>query len=219
MIRFPADASALSCAYAKRLGTMDDTSEVAEAPGCTTHFSLIDLSGNMVAYTQTLLSIFGSRVVSPGTGLLMTNGTMWFDLAQGKPNSLGANNACLMNVCPVLGQQDARRFALDASGGRKIVSAVAQLASFIADNGMDIKAAFHAPRIDVSGGDSIIADETLLPEVQAALGEVMQVQTTQRIVLPYAFACPAGVKRDRSVNTGCTEIMSPWRDAPLEEDP
>ena len=192
--------------------------ESPEAPGCTTHFSIVDRDGNMVANTQTLLSIFGSRVVSPSTGLLMNNGIMWFDPEQGKPNSLAPDKACLMNVCPVLGAAGERRVALGASGGRKIVSAVSQLASFVVDGGMSLGEAFHTPRIDVSGGTGIVADEMLSQDVLSALGTVMPVQTTRRTVLPYAFACPAGVMRDGTTNTGCTEIMSPWGDAALEDD-
>ncbi|MBU2960013.1 gamma-glutamyltransferase [Citreicella sp. C3M06] len=214
---YPAYAGALARAYAERLGKMGDTGEIPEAPGCTTHFSVVDRAGNMVAHTQTLLSIFGSRVVSPSTGLLMNNGIMWFDPEQGKPNSLAPNKSCLMNVCPIVGTQGTRSFALGASGGRKIVSAVSQLASFITDTGMDIGAAFHAPRIDVSSGTGVIADETLPPEVLSAIETVLPVQTTRRTVLPYAFACPAGVMRDGAINTGCTEIMSPWGDTALEE--
>ncbi|WP_335949279.1 MULTISPECIES: gamma-glutamyltransferase family protein [Salipiger] len=218
MSAYPAYARALATAYAERLGKMGDTGEVPEAPGCTTHFSVVDRDGNMVANTQTLLSIFGSRVVSPATGLLMNNGIMWFDPEQGKPNSLAPDKACLMNVCPVLGAAGERRVALGASGGRKIVSAVSQLASFVVDGGMGIGEAFHTPRIDVSGGTGIVADEMLPQDVLSALGTVMPVQTTRRTVLPYAFACPAGVMRDGTTNTGCTEIMSPWGDAALEDD-
>lgn len=58
----------------------------------------------MVSMTQTLLSIFGSKVVSPSTGLNLNNGIMWFDPEPGKPNSLAAGKACLMNVCPVVGE-------------------------------------------------------------------------------------------------------------------
>ena len=82
---------------------------------------------------------------------------------------------------------------------------------------MGLATAFHAPRIDVSGGAGAIADETLPAEVLTAIEAVMPVQTTRRTVLPYAFACPAGVMREGAVNTGCTEIMSPWGDAALEE--
>lgn len=211
---FGAYARGLRAAYADRLGRMGDDGEHPDAPGCTTHFSVIDRQGNMVAQTQTLLSIFGSRVVSPSTGFLMNNGIMWFDPVPGRPNSLGPNKRCLMNVCPVLGEGPGdRRFAIGASGGRKIVSAVAQLTGFIADYGMDIGQAFHHPRIDVSGLGPVIADDSLPATITDALRAEYEVLTTHRTCFPYAFACPAGVMRKNGLNSGCTEIMSPWGDA------
>jgi gamma-glutamyltranspeptidase/glutathione hydrolase len=213
---YVAYARALDRAYAERLGKMGDDGEVPEAPGCTTHFSVVDRDGNMVSHTQTLLSIFGSRVVSPATGFLMNNGIMWFDPEQGRPNSLAPGKACLMNVCPILGETVDTRFAFGASGGRKIVSAVSQLASFVVDGEMDIEAAFHTPRIDMSGGEQIIADETLPPEVLGALNAEKPTVPTRRTVSPYAFACPAGVMRKDGKNSGCTEVMSPWGDAITE---
>ncbi|WP_281968875.1 gamma-glutamyltransferase [Roseovarius nanhaiticus] len=215
---FAAYAEALNGAYAARLGTMGDTGESPEAPGCTTHFSVVDRDGNMVSQTQTLLSIFGSRVVSPSTGFLMNNGIMWFDPVQGRPNSLGPGKRCLMNVCPVLGEQGDRRFAFGASGGRKIVSAMTQMTSFVTDFGMDIEEAFHHPRIDVSGGPKVVADEAHGNDVLARLREGNDVALAPRTVFPFAFACPAGVMRKGDTNTGCTEIMSPWGDAALEEE-
>ncbi len=40
---------------------------------------MIDRDGNIAVLTQTLLSLFGSRVTLPGTGILMNNGVNWFD--------------------------------------------------------------------------------------------------------------------------------------------
>ena len=213
---FAAYARALKEAYETRFSIMGGEEEPAEAPSCTTHFSVVDRHGNMVALTQTLLSIFGSRVVSPSTGLLMNNGIMWFDPVPGRPNSLGPGKRCLMNVCPILGEAGGRRFAFGASGGRKIVSAMAQLSSFVADYGMDIEEAFHHPRIDVSGGETVVADEALPEETVAALQAEHPVVRFRRTVFPYAFACPAGVMRAEGLNTGATEIMSPWGDAIAE---
>jgi gamma-glutamyltranspeptidase/glutathione hydrolase len=215
---FAAYADALNAAYTMRLGSMGDDGESPAAPGSTTHFSVVDREGNMVAQTQTLLSIFGSRVVSPSTGFLMNNGIMWFDPVQGRTNSLASGKRCLMNVCPIIGETGTRRFAFGASGGRKIVSAMTQMASFVADFGMDAGAAFHHPRIDVSGGPKVVADESHAPEVLERLRAKHDVVTAPRSVFPYAFACPAGVMRDGDVNSGCTEIMSPWGDTALETE-
>ncbi len=217
---YSAYAAALKAAYARRLAADGDVgdgdNEDPRAPACTTHFCVADRAGNMIAVTQTLLSAFGARVVSPSTGLLLNNGLMWFDPEPGKPNSLGPAKRCLMNVCPLIGEVSERRFALGASGGRKIMPAVAQLASFLTDFGMSLEDAFHQPRIDVSGGDTVIADDSLAPEVISALAADNQVVTARRTPYPYAFACPAGVLRQAGENWGATEPLSPWGDAVAE---
>ncbi|HYL91064.1 MAG TPA: gamma-glutamyltransferase [Burkholderiales bacterium] len=185
-----------------------------QTDGCTTHFSVVDRAGNLCAVTQTNLSIFGSRVVSPSTGVLLNNGIMWFDPEQGKPNSLGPGKRCLGNYCPVVGETPkGERFALGASGGRKIVGTVLQLASFIIDHGATLEEAFHRPRIDMSGGERAIADATLPAEELRALEAAFPTVLARRLPFPYHFAVPAGVMRSGEANLGCTEIMSPWGDA------
>ena len=161
-------ALALQSAYRERLSDMGDADGRralgAEhlAPACTTHFSVVDKDGNMAAVTQTLLSTFGSKFVTPKTGLTMNNGIMWFDPTQGVPNSLAPGKRCLTNYTPVVAQAaDGRRFAVGASGGRRILPAVAQLLSFVMDYGMDLDTAIHTPRIDASEGDVVIGDVRL----------------------------------------------------------
>jgi gamma-glutamyltranspeptidase / glutathione hydrolase len=210
---YRAIARSLDAAFRARLTNMGDH-ESPQAPPCTTHFSVVDRHGNLCAVTQTLLSIFGSKVVSPSTGVLLNNGIMWFDPEPGKPNSLAPGKRCLANYCPIVGvAADGRQFALGASGGRKILGAVLQLISFLVDHGMSLEDAFHQARIDVSGGGEVIADRLLGDDIRAALAREMPTSAVRRIVFPYSFACPAGVLRDGASNMGCTEIMSPWGDA------
>jgi gamma-glutamyltranspeptidase/glutathione hydrolase len=201
-------ARALNAAWSERLQTMGDKE------GCTTHFSVVDRAGNLCSVTQTLLSVFGARVVSPSTGIPLNNGIMWFDPEPGKPNSLAPGKRCLGNYCPVVAETpDGRRFALGASGGRKILGTVLQMSSFMIDHGASLEEAFHRPRIDMSGEGRVIADRALPPDVIKQLGEFMTTTTVRRGIFPYAFAVPAGVLREREMNMGCTEIMSPWGDA------
>lgn len=215
---YAALAEALSDAYAYRLAHSGDSGESEKAPGCTTTFSVVDRQGNMVNVTQTLLSMFGSHVLSPQTGMLMNNGIMWFDPEPGKANSLAPGKRCLMNICPTIGEAHGNRFAIGASGGRKIMPAVANLTSFLVDFGMDLDAAIHTARIDASGSGTITADEALAPDVLQALGAKAPVSTAKRTVHPYAFAVPAGVMRKGNRNCGTTEIMTPWGDAIAEGD-
>lgn len=211
-----ARVAAMKAAYAERLSDMGDH-ESAKTPGCTTHFSIVDRAGNMVAMTQTLLSIFGSRVVSPGLGMLLNNGIMWFDPEPGKPNSLAPGKRCLMNVCPVIGEAPGRRFALGASGGRKIMPAVAQIAGHLIEGRMSMQEAIEAPRVDVSGGAQVIADARLSGPVTEALSAAHPLALVQRLPFPYAFACPAGVLREGATNSGTTETFSPWGDGVTAE--
>ena len=206
-------ACALDSAWKERLQTMGDKE------GCTTHFSVVDRAGNLCAVTQTLLSVFGSRVVSPSTGIPLNNGIMWFDPEPGKPNSLAPGKRCLGNYCPVVGETpDRRRFALGASGGRKILGTVLQMASFLIDDGASLEETFHRPRIDMSGEGRVIADRALPREVIDELNRFLPTTTTRRGIFPYAFAVPAGVLRVGDINMGCTEIMSPWGDAVAQEE-
>ena len=209
-------ARTLQEAWSERFDEMGDR-EAPQAPACTTHFSVVDRHGNQCAVTQTLLSVFGARVLSPSTGILLNNGIMWFDPEQGKPNSLGPGKRCLGNYCPIIGEgADGRRFALGASGGRKILGTVLQLASFLMDHGLSLEEAFHRPRIDMSGGAEIIADRTLAPDVIKELNALLPTVTARRTLFMYPFAVPAGVLRERDLNMGCTEVTTPWGDAVAE---
>ncbi|MCA1790167.1 MAG: hypothetical protein LC667_10000, partial [Thioalkalivibrio sp.] len=100
---------------------------------------------------------------------------------------------------------------------REILPAVANLISFLTDFDMSLEEAFHYPRIDNSGSGEVIADDTLPEAVLNRLREDGPLTTARRSVFPYAFAVPAGVMRAEGINTGCTEIMTPWGDTVHED--
>ena len=220
---YTAYALALQSAYRERLQEMGDADGRralgAEhlAPACTTHFSVVDREGNMAAVTQTLLSTFGSKYVLPQSGVTMNNGIMWFDPTPGGPNSLAPGKRCLTNYTPVLAQTaDGRRFAVGASGGRRILPAVTQLLSFVMDYGMDLDAAIHQPRIDASEGPVVIGDVRLAMKVHEALRAHFDYEEARVQTLPMKFACPSVVLREGGTNSGATEIFQPWGDAVAE---
>ncbi|WP_236637965.1 gamma-glutamyltransferase [Mangrovicoccus ximenensis] len=146
----------------------------------------------MVSMTQTLLSVFGSRTVSPSTGLVLNNGIMWFDPEPGKPNSLAPGKRCLMNVCPVLGETGNRRFALGASGGRKIMPAVGQIAAQLLETGASLQEAVEAPRLDVSGGDLVVADERAGRAGDRGARREMDGRDGEAATLPLRLRLPGG---------------------------
>jgi len=216
-------ALALQSAYRERLQDMGDADGRralgAEhlAPACTTHFSVVDRDGNMAAVTQTLLSTFGSKFVTPQSGITMNNGIMWFDPTPGGPNSLAAGKRCLTNYTPVVAHTaDGRRLAIGASGGRRIMPAVMQLLSFAMDYGMDLEAAIHHPRIDASEGSIVIGDVKLPAETREALRTRFDYEEARRQNIPLKFSCPSMTMREGETNSGATDIFQPWGDAVAE---
>src|SRR5262245_51088128 len=216
-------ALALQAAYRERLSDMGDADGRralgAEhlAPACTTHFAVVDKDGNMAAVTQTLLSTFGSKFVTPETGITMNNGIMWFDPTLGVPNSLAPGKRCLTNYTPVVAEaSDGRRMAAGASGGRRILPAVTQLLSFVMDYGMDLDAAIHQPRIDASEGAIVIGDVRLPNAVHDALRVRFDYEQARIQTFPMKFACPSVALRDGTTNFGATEAAHAWGDAVAE---
>ena len=207
---FGALADALLDAYRERFETMGDSG----GESCTSHFNVVDADGNMVALTQTLLSLFGSKVMLPGTGIMMNNGIMWFDTRPGRPNSIGAGKRPLSNMCPtVLMKNGAPWLAVGASGGRRILPAVAQLIAYMVDHGMSLQAAFDAPRIDVSGLDRIVADHRLGEDVVERLSARRSTMVAARSVFPTFYACPSAVMLDGGECFGAAEVSLPWPSA------
>lgn len=182
----------LDHAYSHRLRHLGHSPD-GSASASTTHLNVTDRHGNVVSLTQTLLSIFGSKLMLPETGILMNNGMMWFDPEPGKPNSLLAGKEPLSNMCPVIVRMPSGEIcALGASGGRRIVSSVMQLISFLVDQGMSIEAAMHQPRIDVSGSGQLLADSALDSSVKEELQKSFSdVSTAQHGVFPSLFSCPS----------------------------
>jgi gamma-glutamyltranspeptidase/glutathione hydrolase len=207
-------------AYTDRLVAMGEPADQL-APTSTTHLNVVDRQGNMVALTQTLLSVFGSKVVLPSSGILMNNGIMWFDPRPDSPNCIAPGKRPLTNMCPVIASRNGKPwFAIGASGGRKIFPAVLQISSFLIDHEMHLEDAFHQPRIDASGGDTVAFDPLLPGVIRKALADEFPVQPVELVVYPTNYACPSAVLRDpkSGENFGVADVMSPWSGAVSEEE-
>jgi len=198
----------------------DGDSDETRSPSCTSHFSVIDRAGNMVSVTQTLVSIFGSKVLLPRSGIMMNNSIMTFDPRPGRPNSLGPGKRPLANMCPILATTDGRpHFALGASGGRRIMPAVVQIADFIARFGLSLEDAFHQPRIDSSGTDLVSVDPRLPAPIRCALASRFQTTEKAQAIYPMTYACPSAVwQGPDDTREGTSEPMHPCADALAETD-
>ncbi len=204
-------ARVMRAAYAERLAGLGDA-EPKAAESCTTHLTVCDKDGMMVAMTTTLLSSMGSRVVLPRSGVLMNNGIMWFDPRPEAKNALAPGKRPLTNMCPVIAAEgDAPSIATGASGGRRIMASVFQMLSYVADFGMAPEAAAHHPRLDVSAPEGVTADTRLGVETIAALAADAKVTEVEHAVLPVNFACPNMIRiAPDGTRHGITDVMSPW---------
>lgn len=126
---------------------------------CTTHVCVVDRQRNMVSFTNTAVSLFGARMVVPGTGILLQNGMIWFDPEPGRVNSIAPGKRPLVNMVPVLAfRKGEPAYTLGAPGGRKIVSVIPQVISNMADAGDAPQAAMEAPRLHDEGGELLVDD-------------------------------------------------------------
>jgi gamma-glutamyltranspeptidase / glutathione hydrolase len=128
------------------------------ATDCTTHLGSVDRHHNMVALTNTAVSMWGSRVVVKGTGILLNNGMIWFDPEPGRANSVAAGKRVLVNMVPTLGFKRGRpHLTIGAPGGRAIISAIPQAIANLVDGRGSLQDAVEAPRVHTEGGDVLVS--------------------------------------------------------------
>ncbi len=214
---FVAYASALRHAWEHRFEKLGDAGD-RTAPTSTTHLTVIDRDGNVVTLTQTLLSLFGARIVLPKTGILMNNGINWFDPVAGGPNALAPAKRALANYTPAIMFGPDEIMGLGGCGGRKIIPAVFQLLAMTADFGFDLEQLFHEPRIDVSGLGPVAADRRLGPRTIAALTDAFDTVVAEPVPYPFPFTIAGAVRRTKNLNEGATEPEHPWSEAVSEDE-
>jgi gamma-glutamyltranspeptidase/glutathione hydrolase len=124
----------------------------------TTHFSVVDGSGNAVSNTYTLNFSYGVGLVAEGTGILLNNELDDFAAKPGSPNAFGllggeANapgpgKRPLSSMSPTIVLKDGKPFLVTGSpGGSRIITAVLQVISNVIDRKLPIAEAVAAPRI------------------------------------------------------------------------
>ncbi len=123
----------------------------------TTHYSIVDASGNAVAVTYTLNNGYGSGVTVPGLGFLLNdvmddftvkpNTPNMFGLLQGEANAIEPGKRPLSAMTPTIVVRDGKPFmVLGAPGGPRIITAVLQVLLNVIDFHMNIQDAVYAPR-------------------------------------------------------------------------
>ncbi len=123
----------------------------------TTHFSVADAEGNWVACTSTINTSFGSKVVVPGTGIVLNNEmddfsaqpgvANYFGLVGAEANAVAPGKRPLSSMSPTIVLKDGKSIlAVGAAGGPTIISQTLLAIIRTIDFGMAPKAALAAPR-------------------------------------------------------------------------
>jgi gamma-glutamyltranspeptidase / glutathione hydrolase len=166
-VKMPLDRLASKAyAMALRAGIRDDraapTSALKPAPRestQTTNYAVVDRSGNAVAITTTINSLYGSGVWVPRAGFFLNNemddfaaqpGTPnQFGLVQGESNSVAPGKRMLSAMAPtiVLDPTGAVEMLVGGRGGPRIITAVVQAIVNVIDYRMTLADAVGAPRI------------------------------------------------------------------------
>src|SRR6266540_2952253 len=123
----------------------------------TTHFTIIDADGNVVASTYTLNESYGSAVTVAGVGFLLNDEMDDFTskpgvpntygLIQGEANAIAPQKRPLSSMTPTIVLKDGKvAFAVGSPGGATIINTVLQVIVNVIDFGMNIQQAIDQPR-------------------------------------------------------------------------
>lgn len=147
----------------------------------TTHIATADAEGNWVAITATVNTSFGSKVVVPGTGVLLNNQMDDFSLDPGAPNAFGlvgahANSVApgkrpLSSMSPTLVTREGKPvMTLGAAGGPTIISQVTQVLLRHLAMGQTLEQAMETVRIHHQWSPNLLfVESTMSEEVRAGL--------------------------------------------------
>jgi gamma-glutamyltranspeptidase/glutathione hydrolase len=118
----------------------------------TTHLTVADAMGNVVASTQTINSLFGARYIVPGTGMIPNNYMFVFDPRPGRAGSVQPGKRVTSSMAPVIVLRDGKpAYALGLPGGLRIFPSVLQALVNLIDHGMSLQEAVEAPRVWTQG--------------------------------------------------------------------
>ena len=150
----------------------------------TTHFTIADKDGNLVASTQTINGWFGSGVIAKGTGIILNNEMDDFAQKIGAQNLFGAvggqNNLVeprkrpLSSMSPtIITKNDEPFMALGSPSGTRIITCVAQTILNSVEFDMPLYEAVAATRIHQQWQPDQLKIETpfLEPKVEQELKE------------------------------------------------
>lgn len=145
--------------------------------GGTTYLCAVDADGTAISLIQSVYESFGSRVVAPGTGIVLQNRAAGFVEEEGHPNRLGPGRRPFHTIIPGMLLEGGRLLGpFGVMGGPMQPQGHVQVVLRLVDHGDDPQAALDAPRWRVGAGREVHLEPGLwkFEEGLAALGHDVQ---------------------------------------------
>jgi len=164
----------------------------------TTHFSVVDGDGNVVANTYTLGSSYGSGAVIDGAGFLLNDQMKNFSRrmgADGRPlraNGMEPRKRMISTMSPTIVFRDGQPWLVTGTpGGSTIPNTLFQIIVNMIDHDMNVAQATHAPRIHQDGASGRLQAEpgfngdtaALLEQRGHSMGRRTTIGSSQSIVI------------------------------------
>jgi gamma-glutamyltranspeptidase/glutathione hydrolase len=137
----------------------------AESPH-TTHLSVADSDGMLVALTQSLGPSMGSKVATPGLGFL-------YAATMGYLGELAPGDRPFSSQSPLIVMRENKpAFVLGAAGARRIISAIVSVLSRVVDQKMSLAEAMVQPRVHPTEGVIVVEMSDAISWPASAVGNL-----------------------------------------------
>jgi gamma-glutamyltranspeptidase / glutathione hydrolase len=200
-------------AYARKLASTIQPDRATPSPSFaavaepmhTTHYSVVDASGNAVSTTTTLNSGFGSGVFVADAGFFMNDEMDDFAAEPGKPNQFGLVQGEVNAIQPgkrmlsamsptiVLDPNGKLMLVVGAAGGPTIITGVTQVILNVIDQHMSLPDAMFAPRMH---------DQAWPDEITYERGGFSQSATDSLTAMGYKLHAVSGLTNVNAVMRG-----------------
>jgi gamma-glutamyltranspeptidase / glutathione hydrolase len=163
-------------------------------PRHTTHIAVADEVGNWVAITTTINTSFGSKVIVPGTGVLLNNQMDDFSIQPGVPNAFGLIGAEANAIAPgkrplssmsptIVLKGNEPVLTVGAAGGPKIITQVVQTIVRVIDLKQSLSEALASGRVHHQWRpDTLLAEESVPTET------IQHLKSLRHDVQPNAYS-------------------------------
>ncbi len=166
----------------------------------TTSLAAVDGNGNVFNILTSLGNSFGSKVVVPGTGIVLNDHMCNFDPVPGRALSLGPSRRPPQGAHVPLFFRDGKPWlAMSAPGARRSMSAVIHVLVHCIDFGMGVQEAIETPRVWAEAlYEEAFLDSRIPEKVQCSLADMGHRVVSMDADTSGGFGRPTAVSIDSS---------------------